>query len=542
MKKSTFTLGMEEMYASLHIRYGDEGMADAMSVLHELLDEPSNDGTVDNFFQCWKKSWRERDVSQRPQALLSLLTYLLINPLDPWIPHVGPKWFGPATPLDIRRLRVQNFHNGTAPPPGPPGIEQLGEDYIPKCASQRYKTLDSQLAENVATETGPAESPTITSSQPDAQLPPAQQAPPDLNPEAQKAWEALTAAASASRDTADIIAAACFHLPTDQDVEYTSCEDPSPYDVKEPEPDSSLQYTRLVRNHASLDLTQHPPRIQIVSGGRAVTIPELRSRLITISEVQEPNTDDLVRDRPQQSNRNAALVGGEILNRVESEELSIAQLPGDTTNLGTDQLAPLSKSPSFTQSKVSSVNILSIHKRKWFSLRKLKRKLKLSRKHTNISPIEHNKSAPRKILSGCCILPSSRRQRANSPSLPRHRSSAMYGWLDGNFSPQPSVASSNLNKPLPLSPGDRNRSNYIRRTQSASPTRRSSDNTALNTASTTSTELSNISSKKEFRAITKDLLRQENMENSPTLSPTRRRKRIAGVSVEPRKYNQVPPP
>lgn len=63
----SFSLGMEEVYACLHIRYGNEGLSDAISVFHEILDEPSNShvGLPDEIFQVWKQPWRLRNVSSR---------------------------------------------------------------------------------------------------------------------------------------------------------------------------------------------------------------------------------------------------------------------------------------------------------------------------------------------------------------------------------------------------------------------------------------------------------------------------------------------
>lgn len=61
-----FSVGMEEVFTQMVNCYGFDGIADAMSVLQELLEDASAaDGTGDDgdIWRSWRHSWRHRNVS-----------------------------------------------------------------------------------------------------------------------------------------------------------------------------------------------------------------------------------------------------------------------------------------------------------------------------------------------------------------------------------------------------------------------------------------------------------------------------------------------
>lgn len=55
-----FLFGMQEIYRILLEEYGNSQIADAISVLHELLEDESYEG---NIWRSWRHGWRHRNVS-----------------------------------------------------------------------------------------------------------------------------------------------------------------------------------------------------------------------------------------------------------------------------------------------------------------------------------------------------------------------------------------------------------------------------------------------------------------------------------------------
>jgi hypothetical protein len=55
-----FTYGIQEIYGILLSEYGLSQTADAISVLHELLEDESYEG---NIWRSWRHAWRHRNVS-----------------------------------------------------------------------------------------------------------------------------------------------------------------------------------------------------------------------------------------------------------------------------------------------------------------------------------------------------------------------------------------------------------------------------------------------------------------------------------------------
>lgn len=63
-----FSVGMDEVYTQILITYGQDGAADALSVLHELLEDDSvalGSGDDGDIWRSWRHSWRHRNVSDR---------------------------------------------------------------------------------------------------------------------------------------------------------------------------------------------------------------------------------------------------------------------------------------------------------------------------------------------------------------------------------------------------------------------------------------------------------------------------------------------
>ena len=72
-----FSIGIEKVYGLLLERYGLGEIADATSVLHELLeDQTSATGIGDDgdVWRSWRHQWRHRNVSTRLLPLISALT------------------------------------------------------------------------------------------------------------------------------------------------------------------------------------------------------------------------------------------------------------------------------------------------------------------------------------------------------------------------------------------------------------------------------------------------------------------------------------
>ena len=61
--RTKFRLGVEKVYAAIYGRYGhiDEGVPDALSAFHELLEDQSLEGDV---WRSWRHGWRHRHVSR----------------------------------------------------------------------------------------------------------------------------------------------------------------------------------------------------------------------------------------------------------------------------------------------------------------------------------------------------------------------------------------------------------------------------------------------------------------------------------------------
>ena len=61
-----FFVGIEEVYAVLVERYDRSRIADALSVLHELLEDDDNAsgiGDDGDIWRSWRHCWRHRNVS-----------------------------------------------------------------------------------------------------------------------------------------------------------------------------------------------------------------------------------------------------------------------------------------------------------------------------------------------------------------------------------------------------------------------------------------------------------------------------------------------
>lgn len=64
-----FSVGINEVYSLLLERYGRTQIADALSVLQELLEEESNAtgaGDDGDIWRSWRYSWRHRNVGIWP--------------------------------------------------------------------------------------------------------------------------------------------------------------------------------------------------------------------------------------------------------------------------------------------------------------------------------------------------------------------------------------------------------------------------------------------------------------------------------------------
>jgi hypothetical protein len=72
-----FAMGMEETYSCMYHRYGPEGTGDAISLLHEILEETdvigAGLGLDTDIWHPWKKAFRLRNVGRKP-SIRQMLT------------------------------------------------------------------------------------------------------------------------------------------------------------------------------------------------------------------------------------------------------------------------------------------------------------------------------------------------------------------------------------------------------------------------------------------------------------------------------------
>jgi len=72
-----FSFGIDEVYTLLLERYGENWVADALSVLHELMeaaDNASGLGDDGDIWRSWRHSWRHRNVCVNTFATLQSMT------------------------------------------------------------------------------------------------------------------------------------------------------------------------------------------------------------------------------------------------------------------------------------------------------------------------------------------------------------------------------------------------------------------------------------------------------------------------------------
>jgi hypothetical protein len=72
-----FSFGIDEVYTLLLERYGEDWVADALSVLHELMEADDNAGGLGDdgdIWRSWRHSWRHRNVRVNDFATLQSMT------------------------------------------------------------------------------------------------------------------------------------------------------------------------------------------------------------------------------------------------------------------------------------------------------------------------------------------------------------------------------------------------------------------------------------------------------------------------------------
>ena len=71
-----FVMGMEESYSAIYEKYGLQGTPDAISLLHEMLEEQdvvgAGLGLETDIWQVWKRAFRLRNVSRQPSTWTAL--------------------------------------------------------------------------------------------------------------------------------------------------------------------------------------------------------------------------------------------------------------------------------------------------------------------------------------------------------------------------------------------------------------------------------------------------------------------------------------
>ena len=72
-----FSMGMEEAYTCIWRRYGQQGTSDAISLLHEILEEDdvvgAGLGLESDIWRSWKKNFRLRNVSSQARGWTKLI-------------------------------------------------------------------------------------------------------------------------------------------------------------------------------------------------------------------------------------------------------------------------------------------------------------------------------------------------------------------------------------------------------------------------------------------------------------------------------------
>lgn len=73
-----FSMGMEEAYTCIWRRYGLNGTSDAISLLHEMLEEDdvvgAGLGLDSDIWRPWKKNFRLRNVSSKTRSQHKLIS------------------------------------------------------------------------------------------------------------------------------------------------------------------------------------------------------------------------------------------------------------------------------------------------------------------------------------------------------------------------------------------------------------------------------------------------------------------------------------
>ncbi|ETN42280.1 uncharacterized protein HMPREF1541_04221 [Cyphellophora europaea CBS 101466] len=574
-----YSIGMEEAYSSIWWKYGPDGASDAISLLHDILEEDDTAGAglgLDtDIWRPWKKNFRLRNI----------------NPQNPWVPHIGVRILPPATPTQVRKIRALNFlratsaassiseggdqsaasaseaaasqpttnssheHSLAASPNyfgehahGPsPKSDGAGGNRImtPAFAHQRYRTLFA--TGNTFEESPPGETtngrqdlgritrldsilshrPTISSasSSAGACIAPMQIDSSDLSPAVHEAWIALTAGALDNSGPGE---AASNGVATLRPLRYIPGSEAADFAV----------YAEQNEAKHTTD-NEQSENIAIRQASTAVdNFREDVRRSHDFPEVSKPKQLclDVGRDealglhRLQQAHRNAALLAGEIRTPVtpshnHRSSNREAKTNDNTEKEHTEEDSGRAESASHGQPEKRKSHIARLLSLFRFGEKKerteLRRSFSIGRDHSALCFLESSSASPKRKVSD-------RRPRAMTISA----------GYDGTCSPRSTSSSGYYNKPLPLSPSERAQA-ASSRTQSSSPSRmRSSHANPPLTASSASTQASSASSKQRFRNTTRDLLDSSEMDVAPILPVDFVSHRSKASHPEPQKYVQ----
>lgn len=236
----------------------------------------------------------------------------------------------------------------------------------------------------------------------------------------------------------------------------------------------------------------------------------------------------------QYVHRNATLLAGEIRTPVSADHRNhVSDNPDNATKKGDPELlrsvvqeSKEESVPSPAQQcekrKSRTARFLSV-----FGIGEKKQRGSLSDSRRSFS-IKSSRSS-------LCFLQPGKRSPAEVDDRARARPMPIAAIFDGPSSPKSKISSGHLNKPLPLSPGERAQSASAR-ANSSSP-RRMEYRPPLK-ASSVSTETTYASSKDQFRHTTQELL-QGDMLFTPKLPMNEDGSRSPAATLEPRKYEPL---
>ena len=585
-----FSYGMEEVHSLIIEQYGYEGIPDVTSVLQELLEEDdaaTGIGDDGDIWRSWRHNWRHRNV-RAPMTLTSAHSEKKQdNALDPFVPKVGNFILKHPTSKALRRIKADNFlrkldfEQGerllTTPPRSPKAqtcLELAKREDHPKEDDDRNVLLTSATYSHQrcrltlplhrqGTEQNPHQSnqfvresvvDSVTASldsQQDFAEVTASMLQTDFDPsillsfEIHEPWSSFRNCNACLRGGHAPICTLqpirSGSAPSVGDVGRTEEEEHSVHQtwterpVENPGNDRSgneenLNYTiqdqtdleRSARYSEGREATSTPCGPELVSKETSNEHYHSNANCVTPAETPEP-------ERRRTANRHARLIDGAIFP-FKSRKSTAARS-------GEDALSPDTGKRSLFRLSWTPTRQSSETRRSWLQGIRTLFGTSQNKQQKTLSKHRHKSSIGNTTDAQLSMSKSHKRVTSSTANIAHLGPSHSLGLcLDGACDELPSPSTSYLNKPLPLNPDEIARS-MSSGTRSTSIDRSHTLSYQPHSASTTSTKISQASSKRDFQAIAKDLSMTGGMlVHQPDLSP------VHEARLNPSKYDPLKSP